>query len=141
MQYLLSLNQRVQKWKLINFPSLCRYMAVSQPLRERTRNENSVKWFSTAIVILALTINLPRNLLEYHMSDCLHTRTVDDSQPEFDHDAVRFYTLVGRIIPDLLFRSPTPILLSIFLTIKIVKHCGDRLSRKEHSSKTLSFHF
>uniref|UniRef100_A0A914WKC3 G-protein coupled receptors family 1 profile domain-containing protein n=1 Tax=Plectus sambesii TaxID=2011161 RepID=A0A914WKC3_9BILA len=109
-----------------------RYMAVSQPLRERTRSERSVKWISAAIVIFSMAINLPRSIYEYHMSDCVNWRVVHIEETEDNRQTVRFYIMFGRIIPDLLFRSPIPILISIFLTFKIVKHCGKRLSRKEH---------
>uniref|UniRef100_A0A914UN46 G-protein coupled receptors family 1 profile domain-containing protein n=1 Tax=Plectus sambesii TaxID=2011161 RepID=A0A914UN46_9BILA len=111
-----------------------RYKAVSQPLRERTRNAKSVKWVSVVIVVFSMAINLPRSIYEYHMSDCVNWRFAHVEETEDNRQAVRFYIIVGRIIPDLLFRSPVPILISIFLTFKIVKHCGNRLRRKEHSN-------
>uniref|UniRef100_A0A914WE27 G-protein coupled receptors family 1 profile domain-containing protein n=1 Tax=Plectus sambesii TaxID=2011161 RepID=A0A914WE27_9BILA len=109
-----------------------RYMAVSQPLRERTRNAKSVKWISVVIVIFSIAINLPRSILEYHMFDCVNWRVAHIKENEDNRQAVRFYIIIGRIIPDLLFRSPVPILISIFLTFKIVKHRGKRLRRKDH---------
>uniref|UniRef100_A0A914UXX9 Globin family profile domain-containing protein n=1 Tax=Plectus sambesii TaxID=2011161 RepID=A0A914UXX9_9BILA len=109
-------------------------MAVSKPLRERMRNAKSVKWISAAIVVFSMAINLPRSILEYHLSYCVNWRVARIEETEDNRHAIRFYIIVGRIIPDLLFRSPVPILISIFLTFKIVKHCGQRLSREEHTN-------
>ncbi|KAH7699800.1 Protein C39B10.1, partial [Aphelenchoides avenae] len=108
-----------------------RYTAVSRPLEQRTRNAQfSVPSITACIVTGAFLLNMVVVPIERKLTDCyeftqngfqIHTMIVQ--QPIVNN---QFYAILVHLIPDIIFRAPTPIVAIAFLTVRTLQICSRR---------------
>src|SRR5438105_8445672 len=104
-------------------------MAVSRPLEQRTRNAQfSLRIIGSCIALLAFLLNMLVVPFERRLIDCFEftqegfiVRTTIVQQDIVNN---QFYAVFVHLIPDIIFRAPTPIVIIAILTVKTVRMVG-----------------
>uniref|UniRef100_A0A914ZNQ3 G-protein coupled receptors family 1 profile domain-containing protein n=1 Tax=Parascaris univalens TaxID=6257 RepID=A0A914ZNQ3_PARUN len=109
-----------------------RYMAVSHPLQQRTRKARfSVRWICAAIATCAFILNMTAVPFERHLKKCyefLNDGQITIRTMIVQQDVVnnQYYAILVHLIPDLIFRTPSPIILIATLTVRTLQICRKR---------------
>uniref|UniRef100_A0A914YR26 G-protein coupled receptors family 1 profile domain-containing protein n=1 Tax=Panagrolaimus superbus TaxID=310955 RepID=A0A914YR26_9BILA len=107
-------------------------MAVSRPLEQRTRNAQfSVRAICVGIVVFAAFLNISPMIFEHELTDCYEMmsnheykiRTMIIPKPVI---YVQYYAILVHLVPDIIFRAPTPIILIAILTVRTLQICSNR---------------
>uniref|UniRef100_A0A915EAK9 G-protein coupled receptors family 1 profile domain-containing protein n=1 Tax=Ditylenchus dipsaci TaxID=166011 RepID=A0A915EAK9_9BILA len=108
-----------------------RYNAVSKPLEQRTRNAQfSLKTICGSIAVGAFLLNMVVVPFERSLTDC-YEFTQNGFQIRkmiVQQDLVnnQFYAILAHLIPDIIFRAPTPIIMIAILTVRTLQICSRR---------------
>lgn len=103
-----------------------RYKAVSKPLEQRTRKgQFSLKTICLSIVCGAFALNFLAVPFERALVDCYEFRTdgfaVRTMIVQQDLVNSQYYAILSHLVPDLIFRAPTPIIIIAILTVRTLQ--------------------
>ncbi|KAI6205795.1 hypothetical protein M3Y94_00832900 [Aphelenchoides besseyi] len=117
-------------WQVVVI-SLERYTAVSKPLEQRTRNAQfSVRAICSGIALGAFLLNMASLPFERQLTPCYEFTQEGfvDNTMIAQEDIVnnQYYAILVHLIPDIIFRAPTPIVLIAILTVRTLTICSRR---------------
>ncbi|VDM45522.1 unnamed protein product [Toxocara canis] len=104
-----------------------RYMAVSHPLEQQTRKARfSVRWICAAIAVCAFILNMTAVPFERYLKKCyefLNDGQITIKTMIVQQDIVnnQYFAILVHLIPDLIFRAPSPIILIATLTVRTLQ--------------------
>uniref|UniRef100_A0A7E4VHC9 G_PROTEIN_RECEP_F1_2 domain-containing protein n=1 Tax=Panagrellus redivivus TaxID=6233 RepID=A0A7E4VHC9_PANRE len=118
-----------------------RYMAVSRPLEQRTRNAQfSVRAICATVVVVAFILNMTPMIFEHELTDCYEIRSPDPNSLSRNISYniktmiipkpviyIQVYAILVHLLPDIIFRAPTPIIVIAILTVRTLQICSNRM--------------
>lgn len=105
---------------------------MSKPLELRTRNAQfSLKAICGGITLGAFLLNMLAVPFERKLLQCYEfTQNGFDTSTMLTQEEVvnnQYYAILVHLIPDIIFRAPTPIIIIAILTVRTIQLCSRRM--------------